>query len=254
VVSDDANPQTLDRYSYVTNNPLRYADPTGHWADEGCGTGGSGGTGCNLPPPANHPSGGGSGGNSGQSSNNNSLPASVPITLSLQLGTAPAVQDYNGDYPGDMNVPYIPGVSPGIQGPIPANPCGNNPGPAAAACLFSFLTSLVPPANQPNANSNFTLSFNVTYKPGVGLSVSGIQWSNQYQGNAVFSYLKINNNVVQSGSSYMPKDGVFRPINGVYNSNSGIKIEGIVVAITSFPQGQSGMPYGLHYDLPPILK
>jgi len=25
-----ANPQTLNRYSYVTNNPLRYTDPTGH--------------------------------------------------------------------------------------------------------------------------------------------------------------------------------------------------------------------------------
>jgi hypothetical protein len=25
-----ANPQNLNRYSYVTNNPLRYTDPTGH--------------------------------------------------------------------------------------------------------------------------------------------------------------------------------------------------------------------------------
>jgi hypothetical protein len=25
-----ANPQDLNRYSYVTNNPIRYADPTGH--------------------------------------------------------------------------------------------------------------------------------------------------------------------------------------------------------------------------------
>jgi len=26
-----ANPQALNRYSYVQNNPLRYTDPTGHW-------------------------------------------------------------------------------------------------------------------------------------------------------------------------------------------------------------------------------
>jgi hypothetical protein len=30
-----ANPQSLNRYSYVLNNPLRYTDPSGHWADDG---------------------------------------------------------------------------------------------------------------------------------------------------------------------------------------------------------------------------
>ena len=29
-MSGYANPQNLNRYSYVTNNPLRYTDPTGH--------------------------------------------------------------------------------------------------------------------------------------------------------------------------------------------------------------------------------
>ncbi len=28
---EDTNPQTLNRYSYVLNNPLRYTDPSGHW-------------------------------------------------------------------------------------------------------------------------------------------------------------------------------------------------------------------------------
>jgi len=42
---------------------LRYTDPTGHWADEGCGTGGGGGgTGCTLPPPCTTNCGGGGGG------------------------------------------------------------------------------------------------------------------------------------------------------------------------------------------------
>lgn len=32
IVPDVTNPQSWNRYSYVTNNPLRYADPTGHSA------------------------------------------------------------------------------------------------------------------------------------------------------------------------------------------------------------------------------
>jgi hypothetical protein len=30
IVSSYSNPQDLNRYSYVTNNPVRYSDPTGH--------------------------------------------------------------------------------------------------------------------------------------------------------------------------------------------------------------------------------
>lgn len=43
LIPDIYNPQSLNRYSYVNNNPIRYNDPTGHMLDDGCGT-----TGCNL--------------------------------------------------------------------------------------------------------------------------------------------------------------------------------------------------------------
>jgi RHS repeat-associated protein len=35
IVPDLYNPQSLNRYSYVNNNPLRYTDPTGYCIDEG---------------------------------------------------------------------------------------------------------------------------------------------------------------------------------------------------------------------------
>ncbi|MEJ5312600.1 MAG: RHS repeat-associated core domain-containing protein, partial [Anaerolineae bacterium] len=34
IVPSPANPQTLNRYSYVLNSPLRYIDPTGHYSEE----------------------------------------------------------------------------------------------------------------------------------------------------------------------------------------------------------------------------
>ncbi|MEM3434466.1 MAG: RHS repeat-associated core domain-containing protein, partial [Candidatus Methanomethyliaceae archaeon] len=33
VVPEAGNPQSLNRYAYVNNNPLRYTDPSGHWLE-----------------------------------------------------------------------------------------------------------------------------------------------------------------------------------------------------------------------------
>lgn len=44
IVPDPTNPQGYNRYSYAYNNPLRFADPTGHRPDDGCEF-----EGCELP-------------------------------------------------------------------------------------------------------------------------------------------------------------------------------------------------------------
>ncbi len=52
IVPDPSNPQSLNRYSYTINNPLKYTDPTGHEYDPWLpgGGGGSGYFGGNVSP------------------------------------------------------------------------------------------------------------------------------------------------------------------------------------------------------------
>jgi len=51
MVPEPGNPQALNRYAYTLNNPLRYVDPSGHWAceDADCRTQSNG-------PPSQQPS------------------------------------------------------------------------------------------------------------------------------------------------------------------------------------------------------
>jgi RHS repeat-associated protein len=52
IVPSPANPQSLNRYSYVLNSPLRYTDPTGHAHSQEDGGGGGGIRPKALPNPA----------------------------------------------------------------------------------------------------------------------------------------------------------------------------------------------------------
>jgi hypothetical protein len=47
IIPNPADPQSWNRFSYTSNNPVRYTDPTGHRLEIGCGEGSD----CVLPDP-----------------------------------------------------------------------------------------------------------------------------------------------------------------------------------------------------------
>ena len=80
IVPNPYNPQDLNRFSYVRNNPLRYIDPTGHesvcgydYSDPECESPQDAPVVINNPGPLDPglPQGGGGGGGSGGNNNNN---------------------------------------------------------------------------------------------------------------------------------------------------------------------------------------
>jgi RHS repeat-associated protein len=121
------NPQNLNRFSYVRNNPLRYIDPTGHGVDCGIGMG------CvspyvppYTPPPATnycttHPGscgGGGSGGGGGVSTpppvTNTPLPVTnTPPVTSTPINMQVTIPTVTPTLPSDLPITF----------PAPCNPC-----------------------------------------------------------------------------------------------------------------------------------
>jgi hypothetical protein len=247
IVPGYANPQNLNRYSYVNNNPLRYTDPTGHQL---CGDGESVNCGGTLNTPtgnAGNCSGDSCGGVNGRKDKEDeTVHVSTQVTLGLSLGSPSNVPDYYGDYQYNTNVPYFPG------GNVEPNPCV---GPAAAMCLVSLFVSLIPPAeNSENPANNFFLTFNMAYDEGMGVTVSNFQWSNSYNGPVVFNNIRINDLVVpvQEGS-YLPHDGVYHSVDYEGGSSTrGIIIEAKIFTVINTPNGAGQWPYPLSYTVPPL--
>jgi RHS repeat-associated protein len=77
IVPNLGDPQSLNRYSYVQNNPVRYTDPTGHMMDDGLDGG------CGICGPSTPPSNGGN----TPSETDAQSPASTPSDQTTNEGT-----------------------------------------------------------------------------------------------------------------------------------------------------------------------
>jgi hypothetical protein len=80
--------------------------------------------------------------------------------------------------------------------------------------------------------------------------MSDIQWANRYGGQAVFNELLVNNRSfsIEEGS-YMPSDGVYRPVpgSGAYSAVDELRIQASIYTLISTPSGSGVQPYRLRY-------
>ncbi len=119
LMSGFANPQSLNRFSYVANNPLRYTDPTGHMMCDFCG--GEGGSYTPSPAPDDycdtHPwacgSGGGDSGGGGDDGSEGSDGGG---------SGSGAGDDYCATHPGSCGLPMQPPVTNPSDELTPPNP------------------------------------------------------------------------------------------------------------------------------------
>ena len=112
IVPGYANPQSFNRYSYVTNNPLRYTDPTGHYCVEE-----NGGRIIRIACESSEPIGGGGSGNGGgghedDDHDDNDYCSTHPTSCALPptpdpVITLPAGGDYCSTHPGSCGVPTV---------------------------------------------------------------------------------------------------------------------------------------------------
>ena len=251
IVPGYANPQNLNRFSYVTNNPLRYTDPTGHmqYEDSYLTTGevcGPGDTSCNWL-------GNGNNSNNNDDDENEPWEYDADININVHLGSSSGlhIPEYNGDYEYNSNVPYMPGIS---SSSLPPNPCV---GPAAGVvCLMSVITSFGQSYGPTDTAPNFSVVFHVNYNESIGITMSDIQYAN-YAGQAVLSGIQINNDPIPITQSYLSTDGSYTPIQatgGVHNGNNQLSIGIAIYTVINTPNGAGSLPGSFSITLPSLVE
>ncbi|MFZ5909209.1 MAG: RHS repeat-associated core domain-containing protein [Chloroflexota bacterium] len=172
------NPQNLNRYSYVRNNPLRYADPTGHWIDEGGGfatnkkkngrlkivsgrrVGNSDGDGVFAPPP----------------------PPPLPPTEEPWRFSKDLEFGFHIGPTADIHVPYYDDDS------------------------YNGL----PWVGSNDSDNNFWVRFNVSYDESIGITISDMKFANYYDKPTILSSVRFES----EGKSTVSRDTGFEMPRG----------------------------------------
>jgi len=138
--------QAWDRYAFALNNPVRYGDPSGHWADEGCGSGEV----CELPK---------------------SLQPNQPWRFSRRVNLGYHIGSSVANIPDQSSDDFLGETESSVCG-IPQ---------AAPLCVLVLLQrfALVGPQN---SDDNFWVNFIVTYDETVGITISDMILAN-YSGD-----------------------------------------------------------------------
>jgi len=153
IVPGMANPQALNRYSYVLGNPLRYTDPTGHYCvgdDEDCVDVG-GGTGKSTPTPPPTPT---------QTPSSTPSPTSTPTPSST-----PCPVVVLACQPTATNTPIPTNTSTPTSTPTPYSGPTIGPGTPSTPWEFPFAIEVADP---------FDLAIDIAGVVGDGASFVGV--------------------------------------------------------------------------------
>ena len=170
IVPNPLNPQSLNRFAYVLNNPLKYTDPTGHvecW-DEDCNGGPSGG-------------GGSGGGGSGGTPNPCNADPTAEGCPGAQEPVLPVVSPTN---PNPECVSNCTQKDDQVQQPTPTSPIAPEEAQGASETIpqpkYSFGTG-----RQPVCLAGGCVNWNLSFwagNPASPLTVSSVGWLNATSG------------------------------------------------------------------------